>query len=292
MTTREELIGAVNQYLETLVEHDPSSLYLAEGARLTEDTHELRFDEGLWATATGVEPGGNYFIDATAGQAGYFGVVKMGATRAILGLRLKLEDGAISEVETTVVPQNDTMFGWEAVAAHRPAYDEVLMPNECRSREELVRVTNLYFDGIEQRNGAIIPVDSSVSRIENGIVTANRPKATSRPAPGSLDEMAEQGVREQISAGIHAYIARIRDRRVLVVDEERGLTFGVYVFDHDGGDEIVLPGGERRPMPAFARTPSSVLIWEAFKIRNGLITQIEAIGTMLPHGTKPGWVTA
>jgi len=44
-------------------------------------------------------------------------------------------------------------------------------------------------------------------------------------------------------------------------------------------------------MPAFARTPSTAMIWEAFKVRGGLIRHVEAIGRILPYGAKPGWPT-
>ena len=297
MTTREELIAMVDAYFEALAARDAARLPLAAGFRLTENGEERKLGDGLWATSAPPRATGNYFTDTRTGQVGFFGVGYEGERPAIIGLRLKVDNARIAEAESVVSRPGSNLFNPQSVSARRPAYEEVLAPARRRSRAELVAITHSYFNGIEHRDGEMILVHDDCARIENGMITANRPAdlpagQAGAAALGGDPEMARRalmGVAAQISAGIHGYITRVRDRRVLAVDEERGMTFGVYMFDHDGGEYIELRDGTRREMPQFARTPSTAMIWEVFKIKDGLIVAVEAIGTVLPHGAKHGW---
>ena len=56
------------------------------------------------------------------------------------------------------------------------------------------------------------------------------------------------------------------------------MTFGVFMFDHPGQDQ-----GD------FAVPQSSAPIMEAFKIRGGLIQQVEAVGLITPWQAASGW---
>ncbi|MBO0887249.1 MAG: hypothetical protein J2O38_07605, partial [Acidimicrobiales bacterium] len=171
---RDQLIGMADRYVEALVARDPASLPVASSVRFTENGQRLALGKGLWRTATRREAGGQYFVDEVAGQIEHWGLVEEVGNPAILSLRLKVEPGReplISEVETFVVRQTSPVFSPATVIAPRPAYLEALDPAERHSREELVRIADLYFEGIEQDNGDLIPVADDVGRIENGIQT-------------------------------------------------------------------------------------------------------------------------
>jgi hypothetical protein len=84
-------------------------------------------------------------------------------------------------------------------------------------------------------------------------------------------------------------VTRIHLRRFLVGDEERQIVFALGVFDHAGTiPELTTPDGKKIPTGFFSK-PSSILISEAFKIRNGLIQQVEAAGASVPYHMHPGW---
>ena len=75
----------------------------------------------------------------------------------ILSMRLKIENEQITEAESIVV---QSMMGGGmggAMAVPPAAYSEALPPEERVSREELIKISNLYFDSIEQSNGKIVP---------------------------------------------------------------------------------------------------------------------------------------
>ena len=277
--TRAQLNRYVDDVLEAMVSHDARRLPLAAYVRYTQNTQKLKLTEGLWRTATGRDPGGNYFTDPEAGQVGFFGAIGNGEGRAIVCLRLRFDEGdRLAEIETCVVPDGGAMFEPESVCTPRSAFREDLAPSQRRTRHDLIRTANLYFDGIELNNGNIVPLSADVSRIENGVCTANSKEVY--PEMGPMAELACLGVAEQLNRGLFEYIEAIRDRRYLVADEERGVVFGVFFADYPGSDE-----GEGTP--AIPRT--TAMICEAFKIRDGLIEQVESVGTLLPYGTSSGW---
>ena len=100
--------------------------------------------------------------------------------------------------------------------------------------EELVRIANLYFEGIEKSSGDIIPLVSETSRVENGFRTAPRPPAT--------DGKPAQSIQETFNSGMFQYIREIRPRRFLLVDEERAkLEQWLRAVGSRAGDRLTAP---------------------------------------------------
>jgi len=299
MSTREELIGAVDRYLEALGRNDPSRLPLSPNVRFTENCQALPLGKGLWATATPFEVARPHFVDVVepaSGQIACFAVVREEDRPAILSLRLRVDPSTlrpgsgqagsgravISEVETLVARQGNPLFAPENLTEPLPLFGEIVPPTERSSREELVRITDLYFDAIERNDGSIIPVTKECIRLENGVHTANNPQS---PRP-----TGRMSVADAISTGIYTYIPEIRDRRYPVVDVERGLCWGIVFFEHPGNvRSIELPGIGRVEMAPFTQRPSSAMIAELFKIRAGQIQIIEAVLEFLPYGIRSGW---
>ena len=94
----------------------------------------------------------------------------------------------------------------------------------------------------------------------------------------------------QISTGTFAYTTDIKERRVLVGDEQKGLAVGFSMFWHDGKlEELPIKNVE-----GVTSVPSD---WGAFnlpamhiyKSTNGKIHEIEAIGIMMDYGATSGW---
>ncbi len=67
------------------------------------------------------------------------------------------------------------------------------------------------------------------------------------------------------------------------------LTFGVYMFQHKGLTQITMKDGSIRPAPYFVGQPVTMPMAEVFKIVNGNIREVEAIGVQIPYGLGPGW---
>jgi hypothetical protein len=149
----------------------------------------------------------------------------------------------------------------------------VLSESERSSRDKLIKIANSYFDGIEQNTGGIVPFHKDCNRFENGTQTTNNPATIAT------------GCKEQFDNKVYAYITEVRDRRFLMADEEKGLVFGIFIFDMPGKREdfkyFPTPFDE---LPARFYKPRSLILAEMFKIVDGQILSIEAVMVNAPFG--------
>lgn len=264
------LEGFVNQYLDAMVAHDPKRLPVTPDIKFSENDAALRLGEALWRTASGVGRYKLYFADPQAGQAGFFGTVAENGRGVSIALRLKIDGGKIAEAEQIVIRAAGTYNNLERAGSPDPALLEAVPASERLSRTRLIATANLYFEAIEDGNGKVAPFAADCERFENGMKTT--PK---------------EGCSDQLDTHVFDYIQKIYPRRFLVVDEERQVVFGFFMFNHPGDITWVnVPGQGRREMPASAKRPFSVDVAEAFKIRDGRIRKIEALMTSLPYGAK------
>jgi hypothetical protein len=284
------LIGVMDQYRSALLAHDVTRLPLASKVRYTENTISLPLGKGLWATATGFGNFKQYFADSTSGQVALISVVKENDIPAILAVRLKIVGRRIAEIEAIVPRETQGAARLEASGGPLPLWDEVLPPSERRSREQLVAITNSYFEAILHNNGSLAPFDKNCRRAENGFYSVLNPDPTAAWDPKSSFRPYQLGCEEQLNTGIWSYIRNIRGRRFPIVDEERGLVVAFIVFDHPGTvPYFETPGyGRVNNPPEFLR-PNSMSILEAFKIKDGRILQVAAEGGFLPYGITSGW---
>lgn len=283
-TTRDDLIGHVDSYLDALVANDPSRLGGPGAVRFTENAQLLALGRGLWGTATPDPPPHRalYVPDEETGQVGFFGIVSEAGEPVMMALRLKVEGDRITEAETLLCRDRDTIFNVAGMRRPRPVFEAVVPEPERATRAQLVEATNLYLDGILQANGAMIPVAPDCIRIENGVQTVLNPEATGIRAEARDRGTWHLGVAEQVDAKIFTDIEAARDRRVGAVDEERGLVFVVFVFDHAG--PLASRGGQSR-----FRRPNSMMVAEVWKLAGGLIREIEAVLDVFPYGMPTGW---
>ena len=97
--------------------------------------------------------------------------------------------------------------------------------------------------------------------------------------------------REQFESGLLHFVSRIRDRRYVAVDEERGLVVGNVFFDHEASQasrNYRTPDGRQITNAGPART-WTWMISELFKVEKGQLHEIEAILVEVPYGMNSGW---
>ena len=288
------LSGFTDQYLDALAARNPAALPLAPRARLTENTRPLKFGDGLWATVSGLGPYRHHFNDVENGQAGLYATIVENGSPALFTLRLKVANGRISEAETLVV-RDQTMgkFLKTDATAPKPIWADRLAPSERMSREEMVRAVDHYFDGLNRGDGDIVPFDENCVRTENGVQTANNPRGTGGPAmfPDHPElRLGEMTCRAQFNTGLVKYIQEVKPRRYLIVDEDRGLVFGIFMFRHPGTITAVeVPSIGKVPMMKAALYPFDVEVAELFKLKNRRIREIEAEMISLPYRSETGW---
>jgi hypothetical protein len=281
---RRQFIAHVDRYLDALVANDPARLGAPSGVRYTENGQTLPLGKGLWGTATPVPPPYHavYVPDPLTGQVGYFGIVSEAGEPVIMALRLKVDGERLTEAEALVCRDRETIFSAEGMRRARPLFEAAVPEAERASREQLVEAANLYLDGILQADGSMIPVADDCIRMENGVQTVLNPEATGIRAEARDRGTWRLGVAEQVDARIFTDIEAARDRRVGAIDEERGLVFVIFVFDHAG--PLTSRGGQSR-----FRRPNSMMVAEIWKVQGGLIRQIEAVLDVFPYGMLTGW---
>ncbi|HTW38960.1 MAG TPA: hypothetical protein VMD49_10360 [Steroidobacteraceae bacterium] len=284
------LQGLVDRYLEALVAHDPERLPLAQGVRFTEDGQELRLGDGLWATASAPGRYKLYVTDPADGQVGFFGTVFENGVPVLLALRLKVDYGLVSQIETIVArPAALGSSGFPGAGAEmerrghpRPQFLEVIPNAERMSRANLVRIANSYFTGLAGDTGRnTAPFWPSCNRLENGTQTTNNPTLR----PNSPFNVIALGCEAQQQSGFYPFVTTIRNRRFPVVDREHGLVLSFAFFEHRGALKTIhLTNGMTIPSPV--KAPLTLEIAELFQIHGGKIDQIEAVINTVPYGMK------
>jgi hypothetical protein len=300
---RQCLEGFVDKYLAAMIAHDAAKAPFASNVKFTENAKNVspfKPMEGLWATVTGLENYKLYVADSKAGQVAFVGLVKENDKTALLSMRLRIQNMKISEVESVVVRDMNEGNLW-TLKTPPTEYSRPLAPAERVSREEMVRISSVYFDGIVRISSKIVPWHDECYRLENGMwtagpklppeIAANEPKTSAAPklsGPGG-GAFGRGRCAEAFDSGVFALIESIEPRRTPVVDEERGVTWGVYMFNHPGVETVKMPDGSIQKAAYFAGQPNSMPMSELFKIKSGKIRDIMAIGVINAYKSGSGW---
>jgi hypothetical protein len=183
----------------------------------------------------------------------------------------------------------------EALGRPHPLFVETIPPAERMSRADLIKVANMYFSGMQQNDGlGEYPFTGDCERFENATQTTNTetPAGETRPDPKTANTYSSQwGCMEQFKSGLIHFVTRIRDRRYVAVDPERGLVFAFAFFDHMAGKTRTYTRSDGRTITGGPTSPWTWEIAELFRIEKGKIRRIEAILTQPPYGMQSGWST-
>ena len=257
------LRGMIDRYLAALVKHDPTPLPLAAKVRFTEDLQELQLGDGLWRTIEGLRTFRQDILDVRSGVAGVHVVATENGQPVLVAIRLQIEGGKISGVESTVVRNREEgmIFNPEAVKDASAAMNVTPTPAQRNSREDMQRLALLYPEGL--RVGSFVKVDAQITpeayRFENGQLMAG---------PGCTFFQGCTNVREQRVPTLPGITAR-----VAAIDEEQGIVWLRMNFG---------PG-------SLMRGEGDLTVWEMFKIYDGSIQAIEAFMEVVPAATPFLW---
>lgn len=294
------LEGWIDRYFDAVIDNAPGRVPLADDVRFTENGQRLRIGDGLWHSMQDV---GSYRLvvsDVPAGVVAMLGTIREdsdareGGLPTTIALRLSVEDDEISEIEQMVIRRDaETAEAIEEIGEPREAFHTAVPADSRMSRGALIETANEYFSGMQQNDGTgDYPFAENCNRIENGMQTTNvpTPEGETEPDPKTSTNYSPQwSCEEQFESGLLHFVTRIRDRRFVAVDRERGVVFSFAFFDHAAGETRTFetPGG--RTVTAGPAQPWTWYIAEAFKIHDGLIGPIEAVLMEVPYGMLSGW---
>jgi hypothetical protein len=277
------LNGFVDKFLAALQAHDPSKLPHSANVKYSENNVMLQLGDGLWATADGVGSYKLYIDDPERGEVGYYGVIDENHTPDILGARLKVVNHEVTEIEVLVARPQSAKGPFPADSLkEKPIFSEDVPPGERLSRAKMIALANGYFDTIQKNTGKIYTSFSpNCQRVENGMITANNPNATGVP---------KMGCEAQLKTGLLRFVTRCRDRRFVVVDQQKGLVLVNGFFDHAGTDDTFkLVDGTTYHVKAPFDRPFSFVMFELFKIDHAQLRQIEAVIVTVPYHMPTPW---
>jgi hypothetical protein len=308
------LEGYIDKYLDAMLAHDPDQALFTDDFVFTENGVRLPLgNEGLWASMVGKGSYKFYVPDVETQQVAYIGTAREETADpergnpVTIALRLKIRNGRIAEAEQLVIRPESNLFDPDRKAAPsaaeriekmggpHPVFLEALPPEDRPSREKMIEIANMYFSGLQRNDGqGIYPFSDDCDRYENGSRATNVPLQLGQKKPDPLSETVYSsawGCKEQFQSGLMHFVSRIRDRRFVAVDRERGIVFTFNFFDHGAGETRHFKTPDGREVVAGPTEPWTWQQAELFKIQGGNIRRIEAVLHRCPYGMNSGWST-
>jgi hypothetical protein len=246
------LLEFLQTYTEGLLDNDTSRIKVASSLRVTSNGVDVQLGKGeVWGLAKRM-PYRQAFVDPSTGAVIFMGTVTNAPTNQgerwwFYMVRLKVVAKQVTEVEE--ISYDGMLRGTPAsklTQADR-IYDAVLPRGEQVSRAELIATANKYFDVV---SGTLdyhdVPWHPECSRLEDAVLTVNQPES-----PGSCAGEFKNPRIKWI----------VKNRRIYIADVERGIVMAVANFTSP---------------PEYPNNNASV-VFEVFKIQDGLIRHIEAM---------------
>ena len=290
------LEGYLERYLDAMLANEVNPKLFARDVKFTENGVRLPLgNEGLWFGMSGKGKYKFYVPDIETQQVAFLGTaIENTRTRGAndgqgnlvaIAIRLKIVDGLITEAEQLAIRPDQSLTtargggagagaaagaggrgagpagfpptgqAVEAMGQPHAMFREAIPEGKRPSREALIETANFYFTGLARNDGkGYYPFTDDCERDENGIRTT------------------KTNCKYQFENTLKGVVSRVRDRRFVAVDRERGIVFVFGFFDHE-------------------QINWTWQIAELFKIENGLIRRIEAIFHRAPYGIPSGWST-
>jgi len=221
---RTELQAAANMYIAAQKTGDPSVLPLAENVKYSENLRTVLARGGIISQALPIAFHRD-FLDTEQCRTFSEIVVTAGQTY-VLGVRLTVSGGVITEIESIVATEGDWKFSAENYLKYSPEEDwHVLEPEERVSRQELIAAASAWMDAFTYED-VKVPWGIPCARLEGGEYTGDGPRATCK-------------------TGIPIETIEIVNRS-FVVDEDMGT---VNIFSRFGKTAAGSPLGETPGLP-------------------------------------------
>lgn len=267
------LTGYVDAWFAGLIANDPRSVPVTPDVRITANGRSTGVAGTFWPEAAST-PYRWDIVNQRRGDTGTEAIIlNEDGSKTMLMLRLKVTNGAISEIETIKANQGDANALWGPDTLLQRGVSRSLQLSireaEQDSYYRLVAAAEGYWrafqtNGTADYHPAELQPDSE--RFENGLQT------TGLMRNGEYNSTA-------LGFDMGRFIGRnLWDRRYPVVDEERGIVLSIVRFGLKDGMESQS-----------AATANSRLVGEFFAVKNGIIHEIHAVLFNVPESDTSVW---
>jgi hypothetical protein len=265
------LTGYVDAYFTALFANDAARLRQASRARITDNGAEKELADTFWDGATEAVYRFD-IVNTDRGDTGTQTVIRNAdGSKTMHMVRLKVQNGAITEIETIRANQGEADRLWDPdrLTAVSPDLTHSIRVAERDSYYDLIATAEGYWRAFqtngtpEYRPARLLP---DARRYENGLQTT-----------GLVRNGEYQSAQRGFDEG--RFVNRnIWDRRYPVVDEERGIVLSIVRFGIKGGatSQSTITSNDR-------------LVAEFFAVKRGYIQEIQAVLVNLPDAQPTGW---
>ncbi|MEO8315717.1 MAG: hypothetical protein ABI645_13095, partial [Pseudomonadota bacterium] len=217
------LLSVGDRFMTAFAAQKPADVPWARYVQFTENGVGIPVGEGIWGSIRSKSETALRVADAVAGTYAWYGLIYDHDAPAYAGVRLKLTGAKISEAEVVVARERNPGPWGDLKKFAVDARFEAVVPAALRStRKDLIAAAQGYAETVQRNDGTLkTKFDPNCNRTENGVVVSQGDVGSIGlvKSPGQL----AQGCEGQLKLGLYRPVDRVRGRRVLAVDEERGL---------------------------------------------------------------------
>lgn len=168
--TRATLQAAVDSYIAAQQAGNLSKMSLASNVKYVQNWGEVNKEEGLWNSPLPVAFHRS-ILDVDACRT-FTEVIVTEGNQYVIGTRLTVENGKISEIESMYTTKRDWLFNAENYLKYSLAEDwRILNADERVDRKTLIAAGDAYFDHFSDRS-VQVPWGTPCVRLEGGMYTA------------------------------------------------------------------------------------------------------------------------
>jgi hypothetical protein len=265
------LTGFVDSYFKALFANDAKALPQAAKARITENGSEKALAATFWDSAVDA-PYRFDIANIRRGDTGSNAIIRNAdGSKTMFTLRLKVANGAITEVETIKANKGEADGLWDENRLKEvpPEFQLSIREAERDSYYDLIAAAESYWRAF-QTNGS--PAYHRARLLPNSVRFENGLQTTGLVRDGVFNDTAK-GFDEGRFAS-----RNIWDRRYPVVDEERGVVLSIVRFG--------LKAGAKSQSAA---TANDRIVAEFFAVQHGYISAVQAVLFNLPDAKPTGW---
>jgi hypothetical protein len=284
------LAGFAERYMAALVAHDPASLPWAERVRFTENEVPLIIGDGAWGTVTKISDAPYIVADPVTGNVLWFGIVEEHGQSAYFGVRLRVVDRRIADVES-VAGREGTPVPFAKAAGYTldASFSQALPAAERQPRARLVALADGYYNTMQLNDGQLCAEFApACRRVTNGVI-AHDDGATD--GGGKAAAAGGAGPKSCGALFANAYfkpVDRVRARRFPIVDVADGVVVAFAFLDRAAHDaEYRTRDGKVHTIAV--QYPNSRAVLELIKLRGGKVYRVEGIAAFLPYLMPTIW---
>ena len=272
--------------MTALAAQKPGDVPWARNVRFTENGVGIQVGEGIWGSIRSKSDTALRVADPVAGTYTWYGLIYDHDAPAWAGVRLKTVGGACqrSGSHSRARAQSGTLGRSEEIH-DRCAIRVGGARGQRSSRKQLIAAVQGYAESVQRNDGALhARFEPGCTRTENGVVVSQGEVGSIGlvKSPGTF----AQGCEAQLKLGLYRPVDRLRGRRVLGVDEARGLVMMASVADFGLAQrQFTLTDGRKVESDRFHAMARE--LFEVYKVVDGRIQAVEAVSVDQPYG-MPG----